>query len=193
MYRIEVSVKEGYSDPRAEGLEKDILDLGITAVSRARVSDIYMLDGDISAAELETICSQLLADPIIEEYSTTEHAAPTSARVVEVAYNPGVMDPVEESVRKGIVDLNRRFEIKDRGIVQVSINMVNFKGTPLFRVFEMVKSEAERYGVPVIGSEIVGLVPADALIDVADFYLRFEDFARDQVLENRLSEGEEAE
>jgi glutamate formiminotransferase len=47
--------------------------------------------------------------------------------------------------------------------------------------------------VPVIGSEIVGLVPADALVDVAEFYLRFEDFARDQVLENRLSEGEEAE
>ncbi|MBD3348171.1 MAG: glutamate formimidoyltransferase [Candidatus Eisenbacteria bacterium] len=83
------------------------------------------------------------------------------------------------------------FEIKDRGIVQVSINMVNFKGTPLFRVFEMVKSEAARYGVPVIGSEIVGLVPADALVDVADFYLRLEDFERDQVLENRLSEGEE--
>jgi glutamate formiminotransferase len=85
------------------------------------------------------------------------------------------------------------FEIKDRGIVQVSINMVNFKGTPLFRVFEMVKSEAARYGVPVIGSEVVGLVPADALVDVAEFYLRLESFARDQVLENRLSGGEGAE
>jgi glutamate formiminotransferase len=80
------------------------------------------------------------------------------------------------------------FEIKDRGIVQVSINMVNFKGTPLFRAFEMVKSEAARYGVPVIGSEIVGLVPADALVDTAEFYLRLESFKRDQVLENRLSE-----
>jgi glutamate formiminotransferase len=79
------------------------------------------------------------------------------------------------------------FEIKDRGIVQVSINMVNFKGTPLFRAFEMVKSEAERYGVPVIGSEIVGLVPADALVDCAEFYLRLEGFGRDQVLENRLT------
>lgn len=78
------------------------------------------------------------------------------------------------------------FEIKDRGIVQVSINMVNYKGTPLFRVFEMVRSEAERFGVPVIGSEIVGLVPVDALIDCADFYLRFEGFDKSQVLENRL-------
>jgi glutamate formiminotransferase len=52
----------------------------------------------------------------------------------------------------------------------------------------MVRSEAERYGVPVIGSEIVGLVPADALIDCAEFYLRLENFKRDQVLENRLTE-----
>jgi len=83
------------------------------------------------------------------------------------------------------------FELKDRNIVQVSINMVNFKGTPLFRVFEMVKSEAERYGVPVIGSEVVGLVPLDALVDCAEFYLRLENFQRDQVLENRLSESED--
>jgi len=84
------------------------------------------------------------------------------------------------------------FEIKDRGIVQVSINMVNYKGTPLFRVFEMVKSEAERYGVPVIGSEIVGVVPVDALIDCAEFYLRLESFQREQVFENRLAESEAA-
>jgi glutamate formiminotransferase len=82
------------------------------------------------------------------------------------------------------------FEIKDRGIVQVSINMVNFRGTPLHRVFEMVRSEAARYGVPVIGSEVVGLVPADALVDSAEFYLRLENFDRDQILENRLSESE---
>jgi len=85
------------------------------------------------------------------------------------------------------------FEIKDRGIVQVSINMVNYKGTPLFRVFEMVKSEAERYGVPVIGSEIVGVVPVDALVDCAEFYLRLESFQREQVFENRLAESEAAE
>jgi glutamate formiminotransferase len=83
------------------------------------------------------------------------------------------------------------FELKDRGIVQVSINMVNFHGTPLFRVFEMVKSEAERYGVPVIGSEIVGLVPVEALVQCADFYLRLENFKPDQILEHLLMESEE--
>ncbi|HMG35595.1 MAG TPA: glutamate formimidoyltransferase [Blastocatellia bacterium] len=79
------------------------------------------------------------------------------------------------------------FELKDRGIVQVSINMVNYEGTPLFRAFEMVKREAERYGVPVVGSEIVGLVPQKALNGCADFYLQLERFSEDQILENRLA------
>jgi len=78
------------------------------------------------------------------------------------------------------------FELKDRGIVQVSMNMVNFEGTPLFRAFELIKREAERYGVPVLGSEIVGLVPQAALNAVADFYLQLENFGENQILEHRL-------
>ena len=78
------------------------------------------------------------------------------------------------------------FELKDRGIVQVSMNMVNYEGTPLFRAFEMIKREAERYGVAVVGSEIVGLVPQRALNAVADFYLQLEKFSDDQILEHRL-------
>jgi glutamate formiminotransferase len=78
------------------------------------------------------------------------------------------------------------FELKDRGIVQVSMNMVNYEGTPLFRVFELVKREAARYGVPVLGSEIVGLVPQAALNAVADFYLQLENFGESQILEHRL-------
>jgi glutamate formiminotransferase / 5-formyltetrahydrofolate cyclo-ligase len=79
------------------------------------------------------------------------------------------------------------FELKDRGIVQVSMNMVNFEGTPLFRAFEMIKREAERYGVAIVGSEIVGLVPQCALNSVADFYLQLEKFSEDQILEHRLA------
>jgi glutamate formiminotransferase len=78
------------------------------------------------------------------------------------------------------------FELKDRGIVQVSMNMVNYEGTPLFRAFEMIKSEAARYGVPVVGSEIVGLVPQRALNAVADYYLQLENFSEAQILEHRL-------
>ena len=81
-------------------------------------------------------------------------------------------------------------DLADRGCVQVSINMTNYKKSPLHRVFECVRSEAERYGVAVIGSEIVGLAPAEALLITAEHYLRLEGFSSDQVLEMRLLEEE---
>ena len=78
------------------------------------------------------------------------------------------------------------FDIKERGIVQISMNLVNYLGTPIFRVFEMIKSEAERYGVPIVSSKIVGLTPMNAMINVADFYLRMENFKKGQILETKL-------
>lgn len=78
------------------------------------------------------------------------------------------------------------FEIKERGCVQVSINMTDYTQTPLYRVFETVKSEASRYGVNVLESEIVGLVPQAALNACARFYLQLNNFSREQILENKL-------
>jgi len=78
--------------------------------------------------------------------------------------------------------------LEDRGIAQVSINMTDFRRTPLHRVFEMVRSEAARYGVSICGSEIVGLVPQDALLQAAEFYLRLEGFEPGRVFEQRLEE-----
>jgi len=80
-------------------------------------------------------------------------------------------------------------DLQERGIVQVSINMTDYTKTSLYRVFETVKFEAERYGVPVIGSEIIGLTPMEALMDVAAYYLRLEEFSMDQVIEARLLEA----
>ncbi len=80
------------------------------------------------------------------------------------------------------------FELKDRGIVQVSMNMVNYKASQLFKVFELVRSLAEHSGVQVLGSEIVGLVPLEALTDTAEFYLQLQGFSKKQILEQRLFE-----
>ena len=74
-------------------------------------------------------------------------------------------------------------ELKERGIVQVSINMTDYTRTALYRAFELIRI---RYGVPVVGSEIIGLVPMEALIDTASYYLGLEDFSIDQVLETRI-------
>ncbi|HER1376157.1 TPA: glutamate formimidoyltransferase [Streptococcus pyogenes] len=77
--------------------------------------------------------------------------------------------------------------LEDRHIAQVSMNMVNFEKCSLYRTFETIKFEARRYGVNVIGSEVIGLAPAKALIDVAEYYLQVEDFDyHKQILENHL-------
>jgi glutamate formiminotransferase len=76
--------------------------------------------------------------------------------------------------------------LADRGIVQVSMNLTNYEKTPIFRVFETVKREAERHGVSILESEIVGLVPSAALTAAAEFYLQIEGFNAEQVLENKL-------
>ncbi len=81
--------------------------------------------------------------------------------------------------------------IEERGVVQVSMNITNFKGTPLQRVFDMVKTEASRFGVNVTESEVYGMIPLDALLDAAEFYLQLNNFDRDQIIERRVfSKGE---
>lgn len=77
--------------------------------------------------------------------------------------------------------------LEDRNIAQVSMNMVNFEKTPLYRALETIRFEAKRYGVNVIGTELIGLAPAKALIDCAEYYLQIEEFDYNkQILENHL-------
>ena len=78
--------------------------------------------------------------------------------------------------------------LEDRGIVQVSMNLTNYEKTPMYRVFDLVKREAERYGVQVLESEIVGLVPSAALTQTAEYFLRLEGFTSEQILEKKLAE-----
>jgi len=132
----------------------------------------------------------------------TAGAVAVGARAFLIAYNVnlGTKDlAVADRIAKAIRHLSGGFryvkamgvELADRGQVQVSINMTNFRKTPLHRVFECVKSEAQRHGVPIVGSEIVGMTPADALVMAAEHYLRLENFSSAQVLEMRLLEDGE--
>lgn len=121
------------------------------------------------------------------------------ARMPLVAYNVNlgtdnlaIADSIAKKIR--FIGGGLRFckamgvELKEREIVQVSINMTDYTRTALYRAFELVRIEARRYGVPVVGSEIVGLVPMEALIDTASYYLGLEDFSLNQVLEARIME-----
>lgn len=121
------------------------------------------------------------------------------ARVPLVAFNVNlgtgnleVADSIAKKVR--FIGGGLRFvkamgvKLEDRGIVQVSMNLVNYEKTAVYRAYEMVKMEAQRYGVPVVGSEVIGLLPMKALIDAAEYYLQIENFSMDQILEKRVAE-----
>ena len=75
------------------------------------------------------------------------------------------------------------------GQAQISMNLTDYRRTPIHRVIELIRSEATRFGLAITRSEVVGLLPAEALIDAASFYLQLADLSSDQVLENRLSDG----
>lgn len=79
-------------------------------------------------------------------------------------------------------------ELTDRGIVQVSMNMTDYTKTALYRAYELIKAEGRRYGVYPIGSEIIGTLPMEALVDTAVYYLGIENFSMDQILETRMME-----
>jgi glutamate formiminotransferase / formiminotetrahydrofolate cyclodeaminase len=127
----------------------------------------------------------------------TAGAVVIGARKFLIAYNINLNTPdleVAKRIAKNIRYSNGGLryvkamgvDLRARHLAQVSINMTDFEQTPLHRVFEMVKREAERYGVTIVGSEIVGLIPKRAIEITADFYLQLENFSPAQVLENRL-------
>ena len=77
-------------------------------------------------------------------------------------------------------------ELTSKGLVQVSMNLLDYRRTPIHRAFHVVLNEAQRFGVPVVSSEIVGLVPAEALYEVAEWQLRVSGWRKDMVLEERI-------
>jgi len=160
---------------------------------------------DIRRGEFEGLAAKMAADGWAPDFGpSTPHvtagASVIGARMPLIAYNIN-LNTNRLDVAKKIAATVRfssggfRFvkamgvTLADRGIVQVSMNLTNYEKTPILRVFEAVKREAERYGVNVLESEIVGLVPAAALIAAAESALQLTAFRREQVLETRLREG----
>jgi glutamate formiminotransferase/formiminotetrahydrofolate cyclodeaminase len=131
------------------------------------------------------------------EVHPTAGATAVGARFALIAYNIYLNTPdvktaqaIARAIRSSSGGLRYvkalGFEIKERRQTQVSMNLTNFEATPIFRVFDMVAREAGRYGVAVVSSEIIGLVPQKALNACADYYLQLENFGENQILENRL-------
>ena len=116
--RIEVRNKKGVFDAVAEHLLRDIRDIGVKGIKGVECIDAYSVSGNLSAEEVNRIAGVLLADKVVQEFDVKKGFKFNSkdVHVVEIAYNPGVMDPVEESAMKAIRDLG----IKGVGAVKTS-------------------------------------------------------------------------
>ena len=157
---------------------------------------------DIRRGEFEGLATKMASEGWTPDFGpTAPHpsagATVVGARMPLIAYNINLATnrlDVAKKIAAGIRHSSGGYRyvkamgimLEDRGIVQVSMNLTNYEKTPIFRVFETVKREAARYGVQVLESEIVGLVPSAALNAAAEFYLQIEGFKADQVLEHKL-------
>ncbi|MEO6236526.1 MAG: glutamate formimidoyltransferase [Vicinamibacterales bacterium] len=157
---------------------------------------------DIRRGEFEGLAAKMEAPEWAPDFGPasphpTAGASVIGARMPLIAYNIN-LDTDRLDVAKKIAAAIRHssggfryvkaagFALKDRGIVQVSMNLTNYEKTPVFRVFDTVKREAARYGVTILESEIVGLIPSAALNAAAAYYLQIAGFKADQVLEHKL-------
>src|SRR5262249_4316849 len=161
---------------------------------------------DIRRGEFEGLAAKMSAAEWAPDFGPaaphpSAGAAVIGARMPLIAYNINLATDRLDVARKIAAAIRQssggyRFvkamgiKLEDRGIVQVSMNLTNFEKTPIFRVFETVRREAERYGVAILESEIVGLVPAAALHATAEYYLQIAGFKPEQVLENKLRQPE---
>ncbi len=160
---------------------------------------------DVRRGEYEGLAQEIAADPERAPDFGPAVLGPAGATAVGarpflIAYNVylgtsdlGVARRIARALRHsdgGLRYVKAMAVAVDRpGQVQVSMNLTDYRRTPIHRMMALLRDEAARYGVPVLGSEIVGLVPAEALLDVAAHALQLHSFSQEQVLENRLRPG----
>lgn len=157
----------------------------------------------VRKGEFEGLKDKMQLPEWMPDFGTAPHesagAVVVGARMPLVAYNVNlntnnleIADAIAKKVR--FVGGGLRFckamgvELTERNIVQVSMNLTDYSKTAIYRAHEMVRMEARRYGVEIVGAEVIGLVPMQALIDSAVYYLGIENFSVNQILENRLME-----
>jgi len=132
VWHIELRDKAGIFDAVGSGIEKDIQDLGINSVEKVHFVQVYVIEGDVSEDEIRLISAELLVDRVTQGYSLSPLTYnPKEYHTVEVAYNPGVMDPAEESVLKGIRDMGidgvRSIRTAKKYIIQGKLNRTQLK------------------------------------------------------------------
>lgn len=158
---------------------------------------------DIRRGQFEGLSQKMLTGEWAPDYGPrrphpTAGATVVGARQALIAFNINLGSSdlaLAEAIARAVRGASGGFancralgvRLEERGQVQVSMNLTDYRQTPVYRVFEAVRAEAARRGAPIVGAELIGLAPARALIDCAEYYLKLEDFDFErQVLENHL-------
>jgi glutamate formiminotransferase / 5-formyltetrahydrofolate cyclo-ligase len=159
---------------------------------------------DIRRGEFEGLAAKLASDGWKPDFGPASPHASAGASVIGarlplIAYNINlntdrldVAKKIAAAIRHSSGGLRYvkaiGVKLEDRNLAQVSINLTNYQKTPVHRVFDMVSREAARYGVTILESEVIGLIPAAALVGAAEHYLQLDRFTPGQILENKLRE-----
>jgi glutamate formiminotransferase len=193
---VELARRLGRKIAEELGIPVFLYEAAATRPERENLANIRKGEFEVLAKEIETNPERKpdFGEPKVHP---TAGAVVIGARFPLIAYNVN-LDTPDVSVAKSIAKAIRfkdggfryvkalGFELKEEHLAQVSINMTNYLGTPLYRVFEAVKQEAARYGIGIKESEVVGLVPEKALVDAAVYYLQLNRFNESQILEHHL-------
>ncbi len=177
------------------GVPSFLYEKSATAPHRANLSDIRKGQFEGMAEKMQD--AKWKPDFGPETIHPTAGVTAIGARMPLIAFNINLDTPnveIATQIAHKVRYLNGGFRfvkamgvmLEERNIAQVSMNLTDYTKSAIYRVFETVKMEARRYGVNVVGSEVIGLTPMAALIDCAEYYLQIENFNMDQVLETRL-------
>ena len=192
---VELSRFVGQQIATRHGVPVYLYEKSATAANRVNLADIRK-------GQFEGLSEKMKAEEWKPDFGNSEPHPTAGATVVGcrpflVAFNVNLDTPDEEIATKiarrvRFINGGLRFvkalgvKLNSRNVAQVTMNLTDYTKTPVYAAFEAVRMEARRYGVNVIGTEIIGLIPQQALLDCVEYYLQIENFSSDKVLENNL-------
>lgn len=192
---VELSRFVGQQIATRHGVPVYLYEKSATAANRVNLADIRK-------GQFEGLSEKMKAEEWKPDFGNPEPHPTAGATVVGcrpflVAFNVNLDTPDVEIATKiarrvRFINGGLRFvkalgvKLNSRNVAQVTMNLTDYTKTPVYAAFETVRMEARRYGVNVIGTEIIGLIPQQALLDCVEYYLQIENFSSDKVLENNL-------
>ena len=192
---VELSKFVGQQIATRHGVPVYLYEKSATAANRVNLADIRK-------GQFEGLSEKMKAEEWKPDFGNPEPHPTAGATVVGcrpflVAFNVNLDTPDVEIATKiarrvRFINGGLRFvkalgvKLTSRNVAQVTMNLTDYTKTPVYAAFETVRMEARRYGVNVIGTEIIGLIPQQALLDCVEYYLQIENFSSDKVLENNL-------